>query len=66
MSKAEAISSGMLFELHSSDGHIWRLYENGKIEGFPERTVVINYAAPQLNVLRSEYIRQMKETTQHC
>lgn len=63
MSEAEAIASGMLFELRSPGGHIWRLYENGKIEGFPECTLVINYAVPILTVLRREYIRQMKETT---
>lgn len=61
MSQAEAIANGMLFELCSPDGHVWKLYENGKIEGFPERTLVINYAAPVLDALRSRYIQQIKE-----
>lgn len=43
----------LLFELIGQNGHIWKLYENGKIEGFPEGTVIINRAMPLLVALRS-------------
>lgn len=44
----------LLFELHGKDGHIWKLYEDGQIEGFPVGTVIINRATPLLTFLRSK------------
>ena len=47
------MDSEPLFTLHGPDGHVWKLFENGRVEGFPEGTVVINGAAPVLATLRS-------------
>lgn len=35
----------LLFELHGPDGHVWRLYLDGRAEGFPEGTLTNNHAA---------------------
>ena len=42
-----------LFELRGPDGHIWRLFENGRAEGFPEGTVIRNNAIRVLGLLRA-------------
>ena len=42
-----------LFELRGPDGHIWRLFENGRADGFPEGTVIRNNAIRVLALLRS-------------
>lgn len=34
----------LLYELHGPDGHVWRLYLDGRTEGFPVGTVVSNFA----------------------
>ena len=34
----------LLFELQTRDGNKYKLFMNGQIEGFPDGTVVINYA----------------------
>lgn len=32
-----------VFEVrHGADGHVWRVYADGRIEGFPEGCVVVN------------------------
>ena len=41
-----------LFELHGPSGHIWKLFEDGRKEGFPPGTVILNYARPLLASLR--------------
>lgn len=46
------VSTEALFELHGKDGHVWRLFEDGRAEGFPQGTVVLNGAAPLLAELR--------------
>lgn len=46
------MDSELLFELHSRDGHVWRLYANGVVEGFPEDVIVLNSAWSLLNSLR--------------
>lgn len=46
-----------LFVLHGPDGHVWRIYENGRYEGFPEGTSIENWALPTLNALRSRIIK---------
>lgn len=30
------------FEVRSPDGHVWKVYEDGRIEGFPVGCVVFN------------------------
>ena len=42
----------LLFELHGPDGHVWRLYENGRADGFPAGTIIVNKAKPLLDSLR--------------
>lgn len=36
----------LLFELRGPDGHVWRLYVDGRAEGFPLGTLVRNFALP--------------------
>ena len=45
-----------MFELHGPDGHIWRLFENGRAEGFPVGTTLINGSSLMLYGLRSHII----------
>ena len=44
----------LLFELHGPLGQVWKLYENGRAEGFPEGTVIVNRAKPLLDSLLRE------------
>ena len=39
-------SNELLFELRGLDGHVWRLYLDGRAEGFPIGTVIVNRAKP--------------------
>jgi len=32
--------------------HVWRIYADGRVEGFPENVVVVNQIAPVLDALR--------------
>ena len=36
----------LLFELHGPEGQIWRLYLDGRVEGFPAGTLVVNRCLP--------------------
>ncbi len=36
----------LLFELRGPDGHVWRLYLDGRVEGFAEGTTVVNHSLP--------------------
>lgn len=47
------MGSNLLFELRGPDGHVWRLYENGVAEGFPEGTVLMNLANAKMNAIRA-------------
>lgn len=38
----------LLFELRGPDGHAWRLYLDGRTEGFPDGTMVVNSALPMV------------------
>lgn len=31
-----------VFEVHGQDGHVWKVYENGRTEGFPEGSLILN------------------------
>jgi len=42
-----------IFEVHSRDGHTWKIYENGKIEGFPRDVWIVNNIFLRLCSLRS-------------
>ena len=43
----------LLYELHAPDGHTWRLYLDGRTEGFPDGTVVNNHALPHVQRLKA-------------
>lgn len=47
-----------LFELRGPDGKTWMLYEDGTATGFPDGTVIVNRARPQLDSLRGR-IKQL-------
>ena len=51
--KSDFENTTPLFELRGQNGHVWKLYENGRIEGFPDGTVIINRAVPLIGALRS-------------
>lgn len=44
----------LLFELRGPDGHVWRLYLDGRTEGFPAGTSVQNRAFPLWCALTGE------------
>lgn len=50
------MESEPLFTLHGPDGHVWKLFENGRAEGFPEGTRITNRAALVLALLRSQEV----------
>jgi len=41
----------LLFRLIDKKGHVYRLYLSGKIEGFPPRTFIANFAAGLFGLL---------------
>lgn len=47
-------SDELLFEMHGPDGQVWRVYMDGRTEGFPTGTVVENRALPLVNRLIGE------------
>lgn len=44
----------LLFELHGPDGQVWRVYLDGRVQGFPPGTKVVNHALPAVNRLIGE------------
>ena len=36
------LDENALFEIHSPEGHIWKIFPNGMIEGFPDGSMVYN------------------------
>lgn len=44
----------LMLEAHGPDGHVWRFYADGRTEGFPEGTVVVNHAIRHLTALQSQ------------
>lgn len=55
----EAGADTPLFELCGSDGERLMLYEDGTATGFPDGTVIVNRAKPQLDLLRGR-IKQLE------
>ena len=45
------VHDDLLFELHGPDGQLWKLWANGRTEGFPCGTILVNGAAPLLAAL---------------
>lgn len=41
-----------LFELRTKSGDVYKIFENGRYEGFPKGTWIINRAKPLLDFLR--------------
>lgn len=52
-----------LFELHGPDGSLWRLYADGRYEGFPEGTWIVNMAAILIQALEGR-IAQLEHAGQ--
>lgn len=50
--------SELLFELRSPSGDLWRLYLDGRVEGFPEGTAVMNRALPLVYRMVGEMKKQ--------
>lgn len=52
----------LLFELWSGEQmeHVYRLYSNGYVEGFPEGTCLINHAYPILSHLRAIWEKEVQ------
>jgi len=46
--------SALLFELRGPGGEVWKLWADGRAEGFPPGTVLMNKAAPILHALLSK------------
>lgn len=46
----------LMLEARSPDGHVWRFYADGRTEGFPEGTVIVNHAVRHLQVLQSQLV----------
>lgn len=44
----------LLFELRGPDGQVWRLYLDGRTDGFPAGTLIENYAFPRWMALKGE------------
>lgn len=44
----------LLFELRSPSGEVWRLYLDGRADGFPAGTLIENYAFPRWMALKGE------------
>ena len=53
----------LLFELRASDGHVWRLYLDGRSEGFPAGTVVSNFASVACARMVGEVVKQPASLT---
>ena len=47
-----------LFELRGPGGQLWKLFANGRCDGFPSGTLVINRAAPPVHVLHAVIRKQ--------
>ena len=58
--------NALLFEVFDceglgKDGHVWRIWANGKTEGFPENTIISNHALSLLMLLQGYIARTHKE-----
>jgi len=40
----------LAFEVIAADGHVFRVYLDGRTQGFPEGSVVANHVAPRINL----------------
>ena len=53
---AMMVSTEPLYEFHGKDGQVWRAFEDGRAEGFPPGTVVLNRATSLLDLLRARIV----------
>ena len=42
------------FEVRSPDGHVWKVYADGRTEGFPEGSTIFNRIPQQAYAMRAE------------
>lgn len=50
----------LMFELRGPGGEVWRLYLDGRFEGFPQGTIILNHALPTVNRLLGEMLRPVQ------
>jgi hypothetical protein len=48
------LGTNPLFQIIGRDGHVWMIYENGEVSGFPDDVMIVNHALPLLNSLRGK------------
>lgn len=48
----------LIFEVLGADGHAWRIYLDGRVEGFPTGAVVVNHAVALVDALIGEVKRK--------
>ena len=48
------VLSELLFEFRGPGGEVWKVWADGRFEGFPGGTVIVNKAAPLLHSLLSK------------
>lgn len=65
IARVEQLCKGdeLLFQLHGPEGKTWRLYLNGRIEGFPDGTLILNHALPLVNKLLGEVLGPINQPT---
>ena len=63
--RAEQVCAGneLLFEVRGPDGQAWKLYLDGRVEGFPAGAVMVNHALPLVNALIGEVLRPIARAT---
>lgn len=50
----------LMFELRGPGGEAWLLYLDGRFEGFPQGTIILNHALPTVNRLLGEMLRPVQ------
>lgn len=60
--KAMLQSEHPLFEATDSDGHQYKIFLNGTIEGFRPDTRIVKWFIPLVNLLRSQANQKSKST----
>jgi len=61
LDKGIAVKGVLMFELRGDDDHIWKLYSNGRTEGFPEGACMFNHAYRVIDLLRALWEEEVKK-----
>lgn len=62
---ATAKNMSLMYELHSPDGHLYRLWLDGTTEGFPEGTIIINHARREIHYLQGLLAKANRKEGEH-